>query len=269
MSIPKKIHYCWFGNSEKPESVLKCINSWKKHCQDFDIIEWNESNYDIKANKYIEDAYSEKKWAFVSDFVRLDVVYKYGGIYLDTDIEVIKSLDELLNNYEYFGIEAQNLNIASGLGFGAERHTTNIKELRDMYLDLSFYNEDGSLNLKPCPLYITDYFIKKGFVRKDETQVVHNCKIYKSVVLSPINYLTGEFKCTSETLSIHKYDASWLDDSDKKIHSIEVKVRMKIKGKVGVILGKIYRKGYRLIYAIKNKELISLITEKKKKMKRK
>ncbi|MBR0278262.1 MAG: hypothetical protein IJQ50_07375 [Clostridia bacterium] len=98
MGIPKKIHYCWFGEEKHSKKIKKCIKSWKKHCPDYEIIEWNEKNFDIHCFKWVEQAYNNKKWAFVSDYVRLFVLYNYVGIYLDTDVEIIKPLDKFLKH---------------------------------------------------------------------------------------------------------------------------------------------------------------------------
>lgn len=120
--IPKKIHYCWFGRNPLPELAVRCIESWKKYCPDYEIIEWNEDNYDINKISYVKEAYQARKWAFVTDYVRLDVVNQYGGIYLDTDVELLKSLDPLLKYKSFFGMEEGKF-IATGLGFGAEKGT--------------------------------------------------------------------------------------------------------------------------------------------------
>ena len=179
MSIPKVIHYCWFGGNPLSEKVKKCIGSWKRNCPDYEIILWDESNYDIHKNEYIEEAYQAKKWAFVSDYVRLDVVYRYGGVYLDTDVELVKGLDCLLHEKVFFAIEKNNCQIATGLGFGAEKGNTTVKELMEIYDTLSFVKEDGSYNLVACPKYTTDYFVKKGYVVKDDTQ-----RIGESLILA-------------------------------------------------------------------------------------
>ena len=118
--IPKKIHYCWFGGNPLPELAIKCLESWKKYCPDYEIIEWNETNFNLDSCEYVREAYQAKKWAFVSDYARLKVVYDNGGIYLDTDVELIKSLDRLLKNKSFFGTETTGV-VATGLGFGAEK----------------------------------------------------------------------------------------------------------------------------------------------------
>ena len=131
--IPKIIHYCWFGGNEIPENDKKCIESWKKYCPDYKIIRWDESNYDYKKNSYMREAYEAKKWGFVPDYARLDIIYNYGGIYLDTDVELLKSLDEILDCEGFFGFESENL-VNLGLGFGAVKGNEII---RDMMLQLS------------------------------------------------------------------------------------------------------------------------------------
>ena len=116
--IPKIIHYCWFGNNPKPEIVYKCIESWKKYFPDYEIVEWNEKNYDVNKELYMQEAYSCKKWAFVSDYARFDVLYQYGGIYFDTDVEVLKKFpQEILCNQAFTGIESTKI-ISPGLVFG-------------------------------------------------------------------------------------------------------------------------------------------------------
>ena len=116
--IPKKIHYCWFGNNPLPESVQRCIESWKKYCPGYEIIEWNEGNYNINKIPFIEKAYKEKKYAFVSDYARLDIIYNEGGIYLDTDVELIKNIDPLLEHSCFLALESCGA-VATGLGFGS------------------------------------------------------------------------------------------------------------------------------------------------------
>ena len=151
MSIKKVISYCWFGHNPLPEKVKICISSWKRMCPDYKIIEWNESNYDINKHPYMRDAYENKKWAFVSDYARLDIIYEHGGIYLDTDVELVRSLDTLLDCGAFLSIDKEDLSVNTGLGFGAEARNPLIKKLLSAYDNACFIKEDGSLNLKACP----------------------------------------------------------------------------------------------------------------------
>lgn len=262
MKIPKIISYCWFGNNPLPEKVEKCIDSWKKMCPDYTIIRWDESNYDVEKNPYIRDAYKEKKWAFVSDYARLDIIYEHGGIYLDTDVELISSLDLFLKEDSFFAIERNGLVIATGLGFGALPGNTFIKDLLNIYNNTSFYKEDGNLNLKACTMYTTEYFERYGYKREDVFQRVGSAAIYPSEYFCPMDFFDGTMHITNNTVGIHWYDMSWFDDSDKKIHKIETNIRRYLPSGLAVIVCKGYRNGYRLIEYSKKGILFEKIIKK-------
>lgn len=217
--IPKIIHYCWFGKSPLPEKDKKCIESWKKYCPDYEIIEWNEDNYDVNINQYMKAAYKEKKWGFVPDYARFDIIFNHGGFYLDTDVELIKSLDELRHNTGYMGFEGK-IWINGGIGFGAEAGNETIRALRDMYDSISFYNEDGSLNLQPSPYYITDLLTNMGLIRNDSFQNVGELKIYPTEYFAAKDYETGVLSLTKNTISIHQYNASWQSGKKKRAQKI-------------------------------------------------
>ncbi len=216
--ISKDIHYCWVGGKPKPKSVLKCIESWKKYCPDYTIHEWNESNLDLEnAPAYIQEAYKAQKWGFVSDYFRLWIIYTYGGIYFDTDVQVIKSLDPILENTAFVGLEGANSHVALGVGFGAEPGNQLLYEHMHMYDDLHFVNDDGTLNLIAIPVFTTELFQKHGFCSGlDDIQIVGNITVYPREFFSPKSFDTGEVKITKQTLSIHQYDASWFDDDQMK-----------------------------------------------------
>ena len=247
MGIPKIIHYCWFGGNLLPERARKCIESWKKFCPDYEIQEWNEDNYDVHKIQYMDEAYKSRKWAFVSDYARLDIVFSYGGIYLDTDVELIKSLDELLDEKLVLALEKQNCKIATGLGFAAEAGNVTLWQMMMLYHNVPFLLEDGRLNLKACPQYTTELFLKKGFVLADKTQRIEDALILSSEYLCPIDYHTGIVIATENTLGIHWYEASWFEIEDKKIHLAEQKIRRNFPSGISNIICFIYRKSYRLI----------------------
>lgn len=219
--IPKTIHYCWFGGKNKPKDVLDCISSWKKYCPDYKIIEWNEQNYDVHKNRYMSDAYKEKKWAFVSDYARIDVIYTYGGIYLDTDVEVLKSFDALLDEEMFCGFESRDPlmkkygmkydeAVSFGLGFGAVKGHKVLKDLLDLYTHLNFYNSDGSLNLIACPYYQTEVLIKYGLAANQQTQRFNGGIAYSPEYFCPQSNLTNEMlHLTSNTYSIHHFSSTW------------------------------------------------------------
>lgn len=215
MSIPKRIHYCWLGRNPKPKSVVKCIESWKKFCPDYEIIEWNEDNLDIASHLYSQQAYDAKAWAFATDYFRLWIVYHYGGIYLDTDVQVIKSLDSLLENKAFMGFE-NGEKINSGLGFGAEAGSRAIYEQMRAYESLAFRNEDGTFNKRPAPEYSTE--IMKAFGLTNDTgkiQRVLDMACYPAEYFAPKDYFTGRLHITRNTYSIHHYDASWFTPEEQ------------------------------------------------------
>ena len=217
MSIPKVIHYCWFGRNPLPEDAKWCIDSWKKYCPDFKIIEWNEDNFDCSMVKYTKDAYSNKKYAFVSDYARFYILYHYGGVYLDTDVEIIKPIDHIIEkgnflgceNYAKEGKKYYDLKVAPGLGMGMEKENPFCKEMLDLYQKMSFYNDDNSLNLKTIVDYTTEMLVKAGLKNVDEIQLVNDIFIYPKDYFCPIDHV-NDMKITSNTVSIHHYAGSWL-----------------------------------------------------------
>lgn len=208
--IPKIIHYCWFGGNPKPDDVKKYIASWRKYCPDYEIKEWNESNFDLNENAYCREAYEAKKWAFVTDYVRLKALYEYGGIYMDTDVEVVKSLDPLLVYNALSGYESKT-HIQTGT-MGACRGNEWIKMLLQNYEHRHFLKPDGSLDLTTNVEVITSLTIQKyGLELHGQKQCFGN-----NIVLLPFDYLcakdmnTGEEKVTSNTFTIHHFSGSWL-----------------------------------------------------------
>ncbi|MBR1762689.1 MAG: glycosyl transferase [Eubacterium sp.] len=214
--IPKIIHYCWFGGNEKPKSVLKCINSWKEFCPDYEIIEWNENNFDITQIPYMQQAYDAKKYAFVSDVARLIVVYNCGGLYFDTDVEVVKSFDDLLNLKAFMGFENDE-NVATGLGIGAEAGLDFFAKHIEEYKNKTFINKDGSLNLIACTKYTTNLLAYYGLKTNGEMQLIDEITILPKDYLNPYDSLTGKLRKTKNTYSIHWYDASWNDKSTQRL----------------------------------------------------
>ena len=238
--IPKKIHYCWFGGNPKPDSVQKCINSWKRFCPDYEIIEWNESNFNIHCMPFVEQAIEAKKYAFASDVARLMVVYENGGLYFDTDVEVIRSFDALLENQAFLGFES-NEYVNSGLGFGSEAGIEFFREHIDAYRDKVFINEDGSFNMIACPYVATELLVEKGFVQNGQEQLVGEVRIYPTDYFNPYDSITGRLNKTENTYSIHWYDASWSDISKSKLkfnRFMRIILGVKSLNNVKKILGK-------------------------------
>ncbi len=218
--IPKTIHYCWFGENPKPELASRCIESWKKYCSDYEIKEWNESNFDISsAPLYVRQAYEAKKWAFVTDFVRLRVVYENGGLYFDTDVELLRNPDFLLNNAAFFGFGDDNQYINTGLGFGARKEHPMLKQMMDDYQLIPFVQEDGTYDQFPCPMRNTQAFLVCGLKQDGSEQVLPNgVHILPSDYFCPLEYSTGKLKKTVNTVSVHWFDSSWQDEESKQSH---------------------------------------------------
>ncbi len=206
--IPKVIHYCWFGRNEKSRAVLRCIESWKRLCPDYEITEWNEDNFDIACIPFVKEAYEAGKWAFVTDYARLKIVYENGGIYLDTDVELIKPLDELLHLQAYAGFQGEEY-VATGLGFGAEKGNAMIGELMADYHNISFSKNADDLIEIACPVVNTKVFKTHGLVADGKMQIVNGVTVFPREYFDPKDSETYELKVTENTVSIHHYDASW------------------------------------------------------------
>lgn len=207
--IPKTIHYCWFGKKDKPKKAKACIRSWSVHCPDYKIVEWNEDNFDVNYNEYTKFCFENEKWAFLSDFVRLLVVYEHGGIYFDTDVEVIKSFDELLNTEAFYGFENDEF-VATGLGFGAVKGHKTVKSMIDEYLQLVPL-QDGTFPLISCPQLNTKALKAYGLKTNGEKQMIEGAVILPVDYLNPYDDPTGVLRKSKNTLSIHWYSKSWLD----------------------------------------------------------
>lgn len=192
--IPKVIHYCWFGRNPLPPFAVKCIESWKKFLPGYEIKEWNEDNFDVNIIPYTQEAYEARKYAFVSDYARFYILYHHGGIYFDTDVEVIKSIDDIIERGAFMGCNP-------GLGLYAE--------ILGLYAGLHFLRSNGGLNLKTVVEYTTELLSAKGLKNVNEMQCVADVWIYPKEYFCPVNYQTNEMNITDNTRSIHHYAASW------------------------------------------------------------
>lgn len=211
--IPKKIHYCWFGGNSLPPLAQKCITSWKKYCPDYEIIEWNESNFDINCCAYVREAYEAKKWAFVSDVARLYALVYHGGIYMDTDVEVLRSLDDLLDYDAVSGFEAQD-RISTGL-MACRKDQPLFVELLHDYDNAHFVKEDGTYDTTTNVTRITNTCLKYGLRLDNTKQTVNGFTLLPYDYLCPKNVETHVLTITDNTYVIHHFDGSWLTEVDR------------------------------------------------------
>ena len=226
--IPRIIHYCWFGGKEKPEIVKRCIKSWKDILVDYEIKEWNESNFDINSNLFVKQAYEAGKFAFVSDFVRVNALYNYGGIYLDTDVEVFKSFDDLLDNDSFWGFEEKNYIATSTIG--CKKGNKLIKEFLSKYDDKKFIFENGQENLETNVSIVSEIISSLGVEMNNKYQKIEGlATFYPQEYFSPYDYINCYSKATSNTYAIHHFYKSWLPTS-VKIKSVIKRVIAKFIG---------------------------------------
>ncbi|HCL00889.1 MAG TPA: hypothetical protein DHW61_00440 [Lachnoclostridium phytofermentans] len=211
--IPRKIHYCWFGGKEIPEFLQNCINSWKELCPDYEIIEWNESNYDVNKHKFTKEAFEQKKYGFVTDVARLDILYENGGIYLDTDVTLIKNLDDCLYQQGFVGVEKWG-NVNTGGGCGFMKQHPMLKQMLDHRVHFSFVMEDESLNMDTNGIYETNIFLAKGFKPNNSMQIIGGVTVYPPYINHPYDYMSGEMHIKDSTVSIHHFNGGWMKEDD-------------------------------------------------------
>ena len=210
--IPKIIHYCWFGGNPLPELAEKCIESWKKFCPNYEIKRWDESNFDVFQNQYCKEAYDAKKWAFVSDYARLKILYDFGGIYMDTDVEVVKSLDNFLDCKAFSGFES-NKSVPTGI-MASEKGGKWIEYLLGYYDDRSFILPDGNLDMTTNIVIITKMMCERYPLKLDNTYQYFKGEVvlFPNEFFCPKNFETGKVYATDNTCTIHHFNGSWISD---------------------------------------------------------
>lgn len=208
-SIPKIIHYCWFGNGKKPKDTVKFIKTWKKHLPDYEIIEWNESNFDINCNNYVKQAYEQKKYAFVSDYARIKALYEHGGIYFDTDVEVLKSFDDLLNLESFLGFEEGNYIATSVMGF--EKGFLFLEEFIKYYDSINFISDNSKADTTTNVQVLTKMLKQKNLILNGKTQLLEGgIKIFSREYFSPYDYISCRDYTTKKSYAVHHFSLSWL-----------------------------------------------------------
>lgn len=220
--IPKVIHYMWFGKKRIPDVLKRNIDSWRRLCPDYEIIEWNENNYDIYKHSYMGQAYENKAYGFIPDYARLDILYQYGGFYLDTDVELLRSLDELRYQESFVGVEKWQVLNFGGCS-GAVSGNICLKKFLEAREDVEFVNSDGSLNRTTCGYYDTKTAISMGYKLDGTTQNIGEMNIYAYDYFHPYDYMSGITNITENSFSIHHFNGGWMDEKMKKQNDIAAK----------------------------------------------
>lgn len=234
--IPKVIHYCWFGRGKMPELALKCIESWKKYLPDYEIKEWNEDNFDLDMYPYVREAYDNRKFAFVTDVVRLYALYHEGGIYMDTDVEVLKPLDSFLHHHAFSGFESYK-NIPTGI-MASEKNGKWAKENLDYYIGKHFIKEDGTLDMTTNVIIITNYMLPLGLRQDNTYQDFPNLiTFYPKDYFCPLSVRHEKNCFTNNTHTIHHFSGSWLP----KDEMLKRRIKRMIPKRIYILLYNIYK----------------------------
>lgn len=246
-TLPRKIHYCWFGGSPLGEKEVACIESWKKYLPDFEIVRWDETNFNVRCCDYVSEAYDSKKWAFVSDYARFKILFDNGGLYFDTDVEIIKPIDDIIAAGPFMGFETDclgsgnnvssktryavaaghGLSVNPGLGLSANPGLDLYKTVLDSYDGDHFVKADGSFDKTTIVTRVTDLLLHKGLKNVPGIQSVAGVTIYPSEYFNPKDFATGKISLTENTRSIHHFDASWYSPAEKFEYHIATSLRKK------------------------------------------
>lgn len=223
--IPKTIHYCWFGGGDLGRQGEKCINSWKKHLPDYEIICWNEDNFDVHCCSYVEEAYEHKMWAFVSDYARIKILYEFGGVYFDTDVEIVKPLDDIISAGPFMGFEtdcskARMGTVNPGLGFAVYPGSCLLRKLLDEYNSTNLLDSAGEINQTTIVERTTNVLVRDGLSKVDGIQVIDGIRLLPAEYMNPKSFETGIVSITNNTRTIHHYDMSWVSKSVFYEHKI-------------------------------------------------
>lgn len=225
-SIAKKIHYCWFGGNPLGEKELACIESWRKYLPDYEIIRWDESNFNVRCCEYVSEAYDAKKWAFVSDYARFKILYEYGGLYFDTDVEVIRPLNDIIKRGPFMGFETDfgsvtdSGTVAAGLGLLATPGLEIYKVILDSYQNAHFLKTDGGYDQTSVVYRVTNILREFGLKDKCGIQEIAGITIYPSEYFNPKSFVTGKITITNNTRCIHHFSMSWFTPEEKFQHAV-------------------------------------------------
>lgn len=260
--IPKVINYMWFGKNPISKETQKCIESWRKYLPDYKIIEWNESNFDINSCQYVKEAYASKKWAFVSDYARLVVLEQYGGLYFDTDMELIKPINDIVDNGSFINLEktAEETIMPAMSAIGAEPHLPLFQELIREYQSRHFILKDGELDETPIGTFVYNFIKNENYILFDDRITTYqNVKFYPFQYFSPQSYASGEIYISNLTRGIHHYAASWHTLQERKATKIVQRMTALFGKKVGKLSHKCVFGFYDTKQIFKNQGMIPTI----------
>lgn len=255
--IPKIIHYCWFGRNPLPPLAQECIASWKKFLPDYEIKEWNEDNFDVNIIPYTAEAYKQKKYAFVSDYARFWIMYHYGGIYFDTDVEIIRPLDDIIAKGNFMGFEVDPdgdnsplkyapkycFGVNLGLGFGMEKRHPFFEKMMNYYSSLVFMNPEPGPWCKTIVAYTTELLMEEGLRNVKGMQEVSGIRIFPSEFFAPINVTTNRLHITENTRTVHRYMSSWSSTKEK---SFKYEIRSWLPEYLLVLNNQLKRRKYKI-----------------------
>ena len=211
--IPKIIHYCWFGRGEMPRIMKKCLKSWKKFCPDWEIVRWDEDSFDVDSTLWAKQAYEAKKYAFVADFVRIKALAEQGGVYLDTDQELIKPLEPFLKHRVFLGF-MDDKNISAGV-IGTEKGHPLMANMLDYYRDRPFLTDSG-IDIKPNTNWMTEILTEQGLIMNDQFQMIGDVAVYPQTYFCPTSCVSIENKSGPDTVSLHHWAMTWRTKKAKR-----------------------------------------------------
>lgn len=240
-NIPKVIHYCWFGKGKKPDLIKECLSNWHTILDDYEIVEWNEENFDVFQHPYVKEAYEAKKYAFVSDYVRLYALYNFGGIYLDTDVKIYKKFDDLLHHNSFWGLEQENYIATSTIG--AKKNNPLIKIFFEEYQNATFLNSDGSYKQLTNVAIISKIMRNLGLVQKGNYLEIEGVAVvYPQVYFSPYDYVNIRHLEDDRTYTKHYFFKSWLSSKEKRNYYLKKNIAKIISGENIFRIRKILKK---------------------------
>lgn len=225
-----QIHSFWFSGEEKPELYQRCLDSWHRFCPEFEIKEWNTENYDVKKNQYMYEAFLNRKWAFVSDYARLDILYQYGGIYMDMDVELLAPIDHLLKADSFFCRQEDGF-LELGSGFGALPGDSLIQEMLDTYKNRKFILKNGQIDKTPQPEWLSSILRKHGIEKCHDSQIIDNRLILSNDYISSV---TGEDSIRTAKLGVHWHNGGWLEEKERKLIKKSLVAREELVTKIFV-----------------------------------